>query len=166
MIGFEYPVAPHSRRHGPAGYKDYNSYRDWLRDEFTFRCVYCLHREQWETREANFHIEHFVPTAVDPDGECEYSNLLYACPSCNEAKRAVLGLPNPCKVSFNDCLRVMADGHIKSLNADGEKLKEVLRLDSDKNVRTRHRWMQVLAGCGKTSLVGKFLPGARIFSNR
>lgn len=44
---FNYPDAPHRRRHGPRGYADYASYRPWLRDEFTFRCVYCLLREQW-----------------------------------------------------------------------------------------------------------------------
>ncbi len=144
MIGFEYPTLPHARRHGPAGYKDYSSYHDWLRDEFTFRCVYCLHREQWDSRGGTFQVEHFVPTSVDPDGECEYSNLLYACATCNETKQAVLGLPSPCQVAFNDCLRVMADGHIDALNSDGEKLKQVLRLDSQKNVRNRYRWMRAL----------------------
>jgi hypothetical protein len=96
MMGFEYPTSPHARRHGPAGYKDYSSYRDWLRDEFTFRCVYCLHREQWTSRGATFHVEHFIPASVDPDGEREYSNLLYACTTCNQTKEAILGLPNPC----------------------------------------------------------------------
>lgn len=144
MIGFEHPTSPHARRHGPAGYKDYSSYRDWLRDEFTFRCVYCLHREQWNGRGSTFHVEHFIPTSVDPDGECVYSNLLYSCASCNEAKEAILGLPNPCLVAFGSCLRVLADGHIDALNSDGEKLKQVLRLDSEKNVRYRFRWMRAL----------------------
>jgi hypothetical protein len=81
---------------------------------------------------------------VDPEGECEYSNLLYACATCNETKEAILGLPNPCLVAFGNCLRVMADGHIDALNSDGEKLKQVLRLDNAKNVRDRHRWMKAL----------------------
>jgi hypothetical protein len=144
MTGFEYPTSAHARRHGPAGYRDYSSYRDWLRDEFTFRCVYCLHREQWDNRGGAFHVEHFVPASVDPDGKCEYSNLLYACAQCNEAKQAILGLPNPCHAAFNDCLRVMADGRIDALNSDGEKLKLVLRLDSEKNVSVRYRWMRTL----------------------
>jgi hypothetical protein len=144
MIGFEYPASPHARRHGPGGYKDYSSYRDWLRDEFTFRCVYCLHRELWSSRGGTFHVEHFCPTSVSPDGECEYSNLLYACATCNETKEAVLGLPNPCLVAFSDCLRVMPDGRVDALNSDGEKLKQVLRLDSGRNVRDRCRWMRAL----------------------
>lgn len=144
MNGFEYPTGPYIRRHGPAGYKNYNSYRDWLRDEFTFRCVYCLHREQWDSRGVTFHIEHFVPVAANPNDECEYSNLLYACAVCNEAKKDILGLPNPCQVTFRDCLRIMTDGHVEALNADGEKLRQVLRLDSESNVRRRFRWMRAL----------------------
>jgi hypothetical protein len=89
-------------------------------------------------------VEHFCPTSVSPDGECEYSNLLYACATCNETKEAVLGLPNPCLVAFSDCLRVMPDGRVDALNSDGEKLKQVLRLDSGRNVRDRCRWMRAL----------------------
>jgi hypothetical protein len=144
MIGFDYPTEPHTRRHGPAGYSDYKSYRDWLRDEFTFRCVYCLHREQWYNRGATFHIDHWIPVTVNPDGKCEYLNLLYACATCNEAKKAILGVPDPCEVAFHDCLRVMADGRIESLNDDGEKLRQALRLDSESNVLWRSRCMRIL----------------------
>jgi hypothetical protein len=108
--------------------------------------VYCLHREQWNNRGGTFHVEHFIPTSVDPDGECRYPNLLYACATCNETKQAILGLPNPCLVAFSECLQVTADGRIDALNPEGEKLKQVLRLDSEKNVRDRYRWMRVLAG--------------------
>ena len=47
MTAFTYPSEPDVRRHGPQGYADAASYRPWLRDEFAFRCVYCLFREQW-----------------------------------------------------------------------------------------------------------------------
>jgi len=132
------------------GYKDYSSYRDWLRDEFNFRCVYCLHREKWNSRGGTFHVEHFIPSSMDPDGECEYSNLLYACATCNLTKKDMLGLPNPCVVAFNDCLRVMADGRIDALNSEGEKLKQVLRLDSEKNIRDRYRWMRALQALSRS----------------
>ena len=46
-VPFVYPSTPHQRRHGPRGYADYGTYRPWLRDEFCFRCVFCLLREQW-----------------------------------------------------------------------------------------------------------------------
>ena len=144
MIGFEYPTTPHARRHGPAGYEDYSSYRDWLRDEFMFRCVYCLHREQWYHGGTTFHIDHLVPVKEGSPGKHDYSNLLYACARCNEAKRAVLGMPDPCQIAFHDCLRIMHDGQIDALNNEGKKLKLVLRLDSEKNVRDRSLWMRTL----------------------
>ena len=43
-MAFTYPRSRHIRRHGPHGYRDYRSYKPWLRDEFAFRCVYCLWR--------------------------------------------------------------------------------------------------------------------------
>ena len=144
MIGFEYPASPHIRRHGPGGYKDYGSYRDWLRDEFTFQCVYCLHREQWYSRNGTFRLDHFVPVCIDPDGKCEYSNLLYPCATCNGAKRDILDLPDPCKVAFHQCLRITAGGRVQALNQHGEKLKQVLLLDSESNVRYRSRMIRTL----------------------
>jgi hypothetical protein len=55
MIPFVYPRAAPLRRHGPAGYAQYERYRPWLRDEFAFRCVYCLKREQWGVVRATYH---------------------------------------------------------------------------------------------------------------
>ena len=144
MIGFEYPIQPHNRKHGPEGYRDYKSYRDWLRDEFIFRCVYCLHREQWYGRGTTFHIEHFTPVAVEAKSICQYPNLLYSCATCNEAKKAAVGLPNPCERSFDDCLRILPDGQIEALNADGERLRQVVRLNSRSNVQYRARWIRNL----------------------
>lgn len=144
MIAFSFPAGPHVRRHGPAGYSGYESYREWLRDEFTYRCVYCLHRERWEPRASSFHIEHFIPVSVNPDGECEYENLLYACGTCNMAKSAVLNVPDPCKIAFADCLRIEADGTVTALNEHGERLNEVLRLNRDNDVGIRARWIRSL----------------------
>ncbi len=137
-------MQPQVRRHGPAGYSEYESYRDWLRDEFLFRCVYCLHRERWYGRGATFHIDHLVPVESDPGSICVYTNLLYACAACNEAKKAIVGIPDPCQIAFGDCLSIAPDGHVVSLNQDGEKLRQALRLDSPKNVEFRSRFMRIL----------------------
>jgi hypothetical protein len=145
MLEFEYPKEPHVRRHGPEGYADYRSYRDWLRDDFTFRCVYCLHREQWYGREAAFNVEHLIPVVADPRGRCEYTNLLYACATCNIAKQDILGVPDPCRVAFHKCLRPKSNGELEALNRDGQKLRDVLRLNSESNVRQRSKWMRTLA---------------------
>ncbi len=144
MQGFEYPTEPHVRRHGPGGYVDYGSYRDWLRDEFTFRCVYCLHRELWYGRTGTFDIEHSVPVSVDPARKCDYTNLLYSCRTCNVAKSDILAVPDPCVVAFGDCLRIKTDGEVESLNADGRRLLDVLRLNNPNNVSHRSRLMRML----------------------
>jgi HNH endonuclease len=144
ITGFEYPPGCHTRRHGPDGYNSYESYRDWLRDEFLFRCVYCLHREVWYGRSTVFHIEHSRPASSGPKSKCNYENLLYACGTCNEAKRAILGVPDPCSVAFRDCLSMLPDGHVAALNKYGQKLILTLQLDNKENVEWRGRWIRIL----------------------
>ncbi len=63
---FEYPKTPLVRRHEPDGYKDYRRFRPWLRDEFWFRCAFCLHREPWPTT-SEFEIDHRIPVSERPD---------------------------------------------------------------------------------------------------
>jgi hypothetical protein len=82
--------------------------------------------------------------AIDPGKKYEYANLLYACATCNEAKKAIIDVPNPCEVTFRDCLRILPNGRIEAVNNDGEKLRQTLRLDNERNVRYRYRWMRTL----------------------
>jgi hypothetical protein len=125
---YSYATTPHVRRHGPVGWNTYSRYREWLRDEFTFRCVYCLEREVWCDMRQRMHIDHFEPQAIRSDLKCEYTNLLYLCPACNSLKSDSI-LPDPCVVAVGDCLRVYKDGRIEALNAQGELLIDVLALD-------------------------------------
>lgn len=134
---YSYPPTPHVRRHGPGGWNTYRKYRDWLRDEFTFRCVYCLEREVWRDMRQRMHIDHFEAQAIRPDLKCEYTNLLYLCPACNSQKSDTV-LPDPCVVALGDCLRVYKDGSIEALNDRGELLIDVLALDQpEANQRRR-----------------------------
>lgn len=94
---FQFPTHPHRRRHGPLGYASAAQFREWLRDEFAFRCVYCLEREQWVNPTGHFHAEHFEPAAQQPNLELEYDNLLYACHVCNAIKQDRV-VPNPLRV--------------------------------------------------------------------
>ena len=73
---FAYPLSPLIRRHGPGGYSNWEEYREWLRDEFEFRCVYCLRRERWIGRSAMFAIDHIVSRASGGD-PLDYRNLAY-----------------------------------------------------------------------------------------
>jgi hypothetical protein len=84
---FDYPQPQGERRHGPANYAAYESYRPWLRDEFAFRCVYCLKRETWGQVTADFDLDHFAPQSLNPLLRLDYLNLIYSCWRCNAVKR-------------------------------------------------------------------------------
>ena len=133
---FAYPTTPHVRRHGPYGYRDYESYRDWLRDEFRFRCVFCLRREQWGPLLGAWDIDHFAPQSSHPQDRLDYENLLYVCHTCNVIKRDK-AVSDPCKIAFGHCLKVHEDGTIDALNENGEALIDQLRFNSAK--QTGHR---------------------------
>src|ERR1051325_2301343 len=83
---FDYPVKSHKRRHNPSAYRDYHSFKSFLRDEFIFRCVYCLSRETWNLNDDFFGVEHFQPKRDNWRETGGYFNLLYACNHCNSAK--------------------------------------------------------------------------------
>src|SRR5690242_13065808 len=93
---FAYPLTPHRRKHGPHGYEHYERYRPWLRDEFCFRCVFCLYREQWPSVQT-WEIDHLHPMAKHAVKEKDYENLLELCRRCNGNKSAKV-VPDPCRV--------------------------------------------------------------------
>lgn len=128
ITAFDYPSQKHVRCHGPVGYADYESFRDWLRDEFHFRCVFCLQREQWCRLQASYHIDHFVPQTINPNLGCEYDNLLYVCAGCNSIK-CDLEVPSPAEFAFGNCVSVQPDGRIEPRNETGRRLIRLLRLD-------------------------------------
>jgi hypothetical protein len=141
---FQYPPAPHVRRHGPRGYPDYSRFRPWLRDEFSFRCVYCLRREQWELLRGIFHIDHFRPVANTPALLNDYDNLLYACASCNSAKGA-RALPDPLTALTAAVIRVDGDGTIQADNSEAARLIDLLGLDSHDYIEFRKLWIDIVA---------------------
>ena len=143
MAGFDYPVAPHSRKHGPRGYASHAAFRPWLRDEFTFRCVYCLAREQWGRVTGEFALGHFRPQAHSPGLALEYDNLLYCCESCN-ALKGDADIPDPCAVLTAEQVRVNPDGTIEGLSPQTQKIIRVLGLDSESYNHWRRIWMRNL----------------------
>ncbi len=146
---FAYPSGPHARRHGPAGWQDYVRYRPWLRDEFCFRCVYCLIRETWIDMRRGYQIDHFVPQKLRPDLKADYDNLLYLCAACNNLKGVAL-LPDPCKVALDACLRFSIDGTVEAINSDGERIVEILQLDDDRLIDFRRRRIGILNSLAAT----------------
>jgi hypothetical protein len=133
---FAYPMMPHIRRHGPYGYSIYESYRAWLRDEFSFRCVFCLNREQWGLIRSAWDLDHFMPQHSHPQISFDYENLLYSCRTCNGMKSDQI-IPDPCKIAYGECVTVHPDGTIEALNEEGEILIETLRLNNEDYTRFR-----------------------------
>lgn len=144
---FDYPPAPHVRRHGPQRYANSASYRPWLRDEFSFRCVYCLLREKWG-RPGSFGIDHFLAIALYPGRSKDYDNLLYACSTCN-ATKADRVLPDPTSVLTSVAVDVEADGTIHADDPKAAHLIELLGLDSPQSSELRLLWIGIIALAAK-----------------
>lgn len=143
MTPFEYPDKPHMRKHGPRGYRDAESFRPWIRDEFAFRCVYCLRREQWEPGQSGFDIDHLIPITKSAESTLQYDNLLYSCSVCNSVKSA-RSLPDPIRVLLSSCVTVEQDGRIIAVSRDARRIIRVLGLDDAEFIQFRLRWIRIL----------------------
>ncbi|MDB5387806.1 MAG: hypothetical protein JWM11_3452 [Planctomycetaceae bacterium] len=150
MDGYTYPGGKHRRKHGPLGYRSVGEFRDWLRDEFAFRCVYCLEREQWANCLGHFHIEHFEPVAMNPDRELEYDNLLYSCQACNLLKGSQ-AVPDPLTVFTAVAVVVQKTGRILGKTADARRLIEILQLNSPGFRKRRRLMIEILATAAKAN---------------
>ena len=139
---YDYPSRPHQRRHGPAGYSSYESYRPWLYDEFSFRCVYYLKRMAWAPTDV-WAIDHLIPQDEDPSLSCDYDNLVLACQHCNSRKRSHR-LADPCEIAYGLCLRVDSAGRITALSAEGKRLVDTIRLNHELYVKEREKILKVL----------------------
>jgi hypothetical protein len=140
-LPFRYPSSPVVRKHGPQGYSSYKHHRPWLRDEFDFRCVYCLKREQWCFQLNDFELDHLVAQSIDASLCRDYMNLVYACHNCNQRK-GNKSLPSPDKVAYGACMEVLPNGKIIAHNDDGIRLIDELGLDQQKITATRCLFIQ------------------------
>jgi hypothetical protein len=137
---FAYPVAPHVPRHAPAGYTDYGSYKPWLRDDFAFRCVYCLTRERWDASasgHAGFGVDHVAPRSSAPSLTNDYGNLVYACNSCNSARQAWPPAVNPLTDALTQHLRIDEAGVVHALTVAGQRMIDRLDLNAPNRVAVR-----------------------------
>lgn len=140
---FDYPSKPAHRRHGPSGYSAYQSYRPWLRDEFRFRCIYCLKRETWGQITGEFDLDHFRPQVLSPELAVDYLNLVYACGRCNLVKLSQ-EIDDPIRLLSAERVSVSADGYLQSTFADAVRLIRILDLNGPSMVRWRIMWMRIV----------------------
>jgi hypothetical protein len=143
MIPFKYPAAPFVRRHGPAGYQAYPSFRPWLRDEFSFRCAFCLRRERWEPDPRVFEIDHLRPVSGFPTLAVEYTNLVYSCTVCNGAKGAE-SVPDPSQVLTTAAVSVGVDGVLVPRTPAARRLIRQLDLNDPQFVDWRRQMIRIV----------------------
>lgn len=148
----EAPISPlaysafaHVRRHGPVGYLDDAHYKPFLRDDFDYRCVYCLCREAWFPDGASsFSVEHLVPTSQSPAGLTGYDTLVYACNFCNSS-RSDRPLPlDPC-AGLARHLETQADGAVVGIDLFGAAFADICRLNRPELIRFRRMVQAILA---------------------
>lgn len=141
-VPFDYPPTERVRKHGPLGYSDPSGFRPWLRDDFDFRCVYCLRRERWDTGSAVFAIDHFVPISIRPDLALDYENLLYSCATCN-LRKGNRSIPDPMSTMISVNIAVHANGEIHAESRTAEIIVRALQLDSPEMTEFRATWIRV-----------------------
>jgi hypothetical protein len=141
---FSFPLVAPPRKHGPGGYANYAEYKDWLRDEFEFRCVYCLERERWHPhRHASFAVEHILPRVKRPDLICDYENLTYACLRCNSLKQDLETL-DPSLSGLGEHLRFEADGSAVNKTDEGLEFILLFHLNAAPAIEVRKEKLRIL----------------------
>lgn len=119
---------------------DYKAHRSDLKIDYQHRCGYCNDIDIW--RCVWFEIDHFIPqkyliTITDTD----YSNLVYSCRSCNNAKRGQWptldetishqnnkGFIDPCSQEYNTQFSRFSNGRIRPETKLGEWMYNALKL--------------------------------------
>lgn len=148
---FDYPSPEPERTHGPAGYSSYESFRPWLRDEFVFRCVYCLKRETWGQVTSEFEIDHFEAQSIKPQRRLDYQNLVYACRRCNAVKLDHRS-NDPWSLLRSPEIRILADGSADSRSPDVTRLILQLDLNSPRMKEWRITFMRIVELAAKHDL--------------
>ncbi len=142
---FEYPDDVLVRRHAPRGYVRPETFKAWLRDEFGFRCVYCLEREtSYPDRSASFSVDHVRPLATAPTLALEYGNLAYACTRCNSTKQN-LELLNPDEAAFAEHVYLGPNGLLVGVTDAGRRLIKTLQLNVPPALEERRKYLLLLA---------------------
>ncbi|MBN8622903.1 MAG: HNH endonuclease [Flavobacteriales bacterium] len=124
---------------------DYKNHRSDLKNDFKERCGYCNDIYVW--RFASFEIDHFIPRKKDKKtfltikSETDYSNLVYACKSCNNSKNNKwptndenlhnendIGFIDPCDDNYNLQFDRLNNGQIKAITSLGTWMYKELKL--------------------------------------
>ena len=137
MTPYAYPKTLHVRRLNPGPFKDYRTYKPYLRDEFARQCVYCR-RPDGPSGQGGFGADHYRPKHSFPQLETTYSNLFYCCNACNswkgkywpslEDEQQGRFVPNPCAHKMFEHLRYNVE-KVEGRTVAGKHTVTLLHLD-------------------------------------
>jgi hypothetical protein len=75
-----------TRRGNPKVVTRYQEYKEDLKIDFVSRCGYCNSSDGWKL--TYYEVDHFIPLHIlTIKSDTDYTNLVYSCRSCNNAKR-------------------------------------------------------------------------------
>lgn len=115
-------------------YKDYKSFKPHLRDDFNKRCGYCDDNDFYAGGKRSYHIDHFKPHSIERFKHLKetYSNLVYSCPYCNNAKsnnwESKSGFIDPCEDEYDNHIERTIKGNIQYKTDQGKYIFENLKL--------------------------------------
>lgn len=134
------------RTQNPPVYRDYSSYKKYLRLEFDHQCAYCDIHEAEDGGSKKFHVDHYLPKSIFPEKCCEYTNLFYSCADCNKLKGNYWAswikkffheyILNPCDYDYDAHFDRSRSAWIPKTSVAGWNI-EKLRLNSTKQVAVR-----------------------------
>ena len=126
--------------------KSYGAHRPDLIIDFKARCGYCNDTHIY--RIASFEIDHFIPRIrnkkpfLSIKTDTDYTNLVYACRSCNNSKRNKWptndeNIPNhndkgfidPCDKEYDQQFTRLPNGQIRAITKLGDWIYKELKLD-------------------------------------
>lgn len=120
-----------SRRKNVLSKAKYGDYLLELQEDFHFICGYC--GKSIKVTKNTFEIDHFVPKSLAPELENEYSDLVYACFTCNRKKsnkwptkdklvhhNDIVGFVDPATDEYDLHLERLANGEIKPISEVGK----------------------------------------------
>ncbi|MBM3795622.1 MAG: hypothetical protein FJW31_16545 [Acidobacteria bacterium] len=82
-------ASPHFRRRAEppkVSSRDYQVFRETVRENFVATCSYCLLEERWAAGKENFELDHFRPQTLFPQLRMSFYSLYWSCHVCNRLK--------------------------------------------------------------------------------
>ncbi len=151
------------RRNNYPRKKSYNKYRNEIREDSQYRCVYCdIHEIEMsyhpETRDQRMTLDHFRPQSLYKTLSSDPNNLVLCCPVCNNKKAddwPAYGQPHGGSIDGNvgyidpfldnrlEYFEIIFDGTLKSLKPPANYMIRVLLLNRPAMKKIRSRRIQL-----------------------